>query len=181
MRLPLGDVAPRVSETAWVAPNATLVGDVLVDDAASIWYGTVLRADCGPVIIGERANVQDNCVLHTDPGDPVQIGTGVSIGHHAVVHACTVEDHTLIGMGAILLSGARIGAGSMVAAGSVVSERYTVPDGVLAAGAPARVKRPLTPEEQETIRANAFTYARLAAQHARSIRTSNSVSPEVPS
>ena len=133
---------PEVADDAWVAPTAMLIGQVRLGSASSAWYGAVLRADGDAITIGAGSNVQDNCVLHTDPGFPVTIGDGVLIGHGAVVHGCTVEDGSLIGMGATVLNGARIGAGSLVAAGAVVLEGTQVPPGSLVAGVPGAPREP---------------------------------------
>lgn len=166
MQLNLGDRSPRVARTAWVAANATVVGDVQLDEEVNVWYGAVLRADCDSVVVGRGSNIQDGCVLHPEVGTAVSVGRGVSIGHRAVVHGCTIGDHALVGMGAIVLSGAHVGLGSLIAAGSVVGEGQAIPDGMLAAGVPARVRRPLRAEEAATLRANARTYVDLAAEHA---------------
>jgi carbonic anhydrase/acetyltransferase-like protein (isoleucine patch superfamily) len=163
----LGDAGPAV-EGAWVAPSATLVGAVTLGADASIWYATVLRADHERITIGSRSNVQDGCVMHADPDLPVTVGTGVTVGHRAVLHGCTVEDDSLIGMGAMVLNGAHIGAGSLVAAGSVVLEGTRVPPGSLVAGLPAKVRRPLSEEERDGLRRNADGYVELAARHRES-------------
>lgn len=160
-----GDDVPQVDADAWVADDATLVGAVTVGPEASVWYAAVVRADCAPIAIGPRSNVQDGCVLHADPGTPLTLGAGVTVGHRAVLHGCTVGDDTLVGMGAVVMNGAVIGAGSLVAAGAVVMEGTEVPPGSLVAGVPAKVRRPLTEEEQEGLRGNARTYVELARGH----------------
>jgi carbonic anhydrase/acetyltransferase-like protein (isoleucine patch superfamily) len=165
MRVRLGDHEPTVDEGGWVAPGAHVIGQVSMGPRASVWYGASVRGDMGTIAIGEGSNVQDNATLHADPGFPVRVGAGVTIGHNAVVHGCTVEDDCLIGMGAIVLNGAVVGAGSLVAAGAVVSQGMKVPPGSLVAGVPAEVKRPLRSEELEHIRANAAAYVALAEQH----------------
>lgn len=146
-----------------MAPTAALIGDVTVEADVSIFYGAVVRGDMATVTIGEGANLQDNAVVHTDYDFPATIGRGVSVGHAAVVHGCTIEDDCLIGMNATVLNGAVIGTGSLVAAGSVVLEGTTVPPGSLVAGVPGRVRRPLTEEERAKVRQNALTYLTLAA------------------
>src|SRR4051812_14412761 len=123
--------APSVDPSAWVAPNATLVGRVSLGSRASVFYGAVLRADVDSITIGERTNLQDNVTVHCDAGKPTRIGAGVSVGHGAILHGCTVEDDCLIGMGATVLNTAVIGAGSLVAAGAVVLEGTIVPPGSL--------------------------------------------------
>jgi carbonic anhydrase/acetyltransferase-like protein (isoleucine patch superfamily) len=163
----LGKAEPNV-EGAWVAPSATLVGAVTLGPESSVWYGTVLRADHDRITIGAGSNVQDGCVMHADPGLPVTVGDRVTVGHRAVLHGCTVEDDSLIGMGAMVLNGARIGAGSLVAAGSVVLEGTEVPPGSLVAGLPGKVRRPLSAEEREGLTRNAEEYVELAARHRQS-------------
>lgn len=157
--------APRLAETAWVAPSATVLGKVSLADGASVFYGAVLRGDMDSISIGERSNVQDGCVAHTDPGHPVVVGAGVSVGHRAVLHGCTVEDDALIGMGAVVLNGAVVGAGSLVAAGAVVTEGMQIPPGSLVAGVPAKVRKELDEDAREALRRNARTYVDLAARH----------------
>jgi len=130
------DVHPSV----WIAPGAVLVGDVSVGENASIWYGCVLRGDLEPIRVGRESNVQDLTVVHVDDDLPAIIGERVSIGHRCVIHGCVIEDDTLVGMGAVLLSGARIGRGSLVAAGAVVREGMEVPAGKVVAGVPAQVR-----------------------------------------
>lgn len=156
---------PTVDETAWVAPNATLVGDVRIHAGASIWYATVLRGDNEPITIGEGSNVQDGCVAHVDHGLPMTVGKRVSVGHRAVLHGCIVDDDCLIGMGAVLLNGVHIGAGSMVAAGAVVLQGTDVPPGSLVAGVPGKVRRPLTDEEKQGLVDNAERYLTLRDLH----------------
>lgn len=165
MLVPLPDRVPDVHEGAWVAPTATVVGAVRLAEGASAWYGAVLRGDGDTISIGPRSNVQDGCAVHADPGFPVVLGAGVSVGHNAVVHGCTVEDDVLIGMGAIVMNGCRIGAGSMVGAGALVSPGTVVPPGSLVVGTPGRVKRETTADERLLITANADVYLALVAQH----------------
>jgi carbonic anhydrase/acetyltransferase-like protein (isoleucine patch superfamily) len=141
------------------------VGDVHLERDASVWYGCVLRADGGTIRIGEGSNVQDGCVAHADEHGDVVLGTGVSVGHRAVLHGCVVEDGCLVGMGAVLLTGARIGKGSLIAAGAVVREGAEIPPGSLVAGVPGQVRRPLTEDEAVRVRDNARTYLELVARH----------------
>ncbi|MFD1657330.1 gamma carbonic anhydrase family protein [Streptomyces caeni] len=161
----IGGKDPRVDREAFTAPTSVVIGNVTLHPGASVWYGAVLRADCGPIVIGADSNVQDNCTLHVDPGFPISVGEGVSIGHNAVVHGATVEDDCLIGMGATVLNGAVIGAGSLVAAQALVPQGMRVPPGSLVAGVPAKVKRQLTDEEREGITLNGTLYADLARAH----------------
>lgn len=159
MLIDLGDDRrPRVADSAFVAPNATLVGSVVLEEGASVWYGAVLRADNEPITIGPRSNVQDGCAFHVDKGKPVVLGEGVSVGHNAVVHGATVEDHCLIGMGAVVMNGAVVGSESLVAAGALVTEGMQVPPRSLVAGVPAKVRRELTDEEVARLHRNAGIY-----------------------
>ena len=132
---------PQVAGDVFVAPNATLVGDVVLESKASVWFGAVLRADFDRIVVGEGSCLQDNVVVHTAEGLPTVVGANVTVGHAAMLEGCIVEDGALISMGAIVLQGARIGAGSLVAAGSVVREGQEIPTGVVAAGVPAVVKK----------------------------------------
>ena len=159
---------PAVADGAWVAPGAVLVGDMTVGAGSSIWYGAVLRGDGDRIVVGERTNIQDGCVLHADPGVPLTLGDGISVGHRAVLHGCTVGDDSLVGMGAVVLNGARIGARCLVAAGALVLEGVEIPPQSLVAGAPAKVRRALTDEEVAGLRANAATYGELMQLHAGS-------------
>ncbi|MGQ4382410.1 gamma carbonic anhydrase family protein [Streptomyces sp. SAS_270] len=161
----IGGKDPQVDQEAFAAPTSVVIGEVTLHAGASVWYGAVLRADCGPIVIGADSNIQDNCTLHVDPGFPISVGARVSVGHNAVVHGATVEDDCLIGMGATVLNGAVIGAGSLVAAQALVPQGMQVPPGSLVAGVPAKVKRPLTDEEREGISLNGTMYAELAKAH----------------
>ncbi|MDI3407544.1 gamma carbonic anhydrase family protein [Streptomyces cavernicola] len=161
----VGGAEPEVDEAAFAAPTSVVIGDVTLKAGASVWYHAVLRADCGPIVVGADSNIQDNCTVHVDPGFPTTIGDRVTVGHNATVHGCTVEDDCLIGMGSTVLNGAVIGAGSLVAAQSLVPQGLQVPPGSLVAGVPAKVKRPLTDEEREGLRLNAAMYTELAKQH----------------
>ena len=164
--LALGDARPAVDDTAWVAPGATLIGAVTLGPGASVWYAAVLRGDGDTITIGARTNIQDGCVLHADPGIPLTLGEGITVGHRAVLHGCTVGDDTLIGMGAVVLNHAQVGPRCLVAAGAVVSEGAEIPAQSLVAGVPAKVRRPLRDDEVERLRANAAGYERLTRPHA---------------
>jgi carbonic anhydrase/acetyltransferase-like protein (isoleucine patch superfamily) len=163
--LALGQYHPDVSGTAFVAPGAVLIGRVTMGAEASVWYGAVLRADRDTNVVGERSNVQDGCVLHADPGLPLSVGSQVTIGHNATLHGCAVEDLVLIGMGAIVLNGARVGRHSIIAAGTVLAEGYQVPEGVLVAGVLGKVRRGVSEAEHAAIELNAATYLGLAELH----------------
>ena len=170
---------PEVSPAAFVADGATLVGAVRVRAEASVWYAAVVRADGAPIEIGERSNVQDGCVLHSDPGFSVTVGADVTIGHRAVVHGCTVEDGSLIGMGAVLLNGAVVGRGSLVAAGTVLLEGTVVPPDSLVSGIPGKVKRPVTDQERDRIRSGTASYVS-RARHYRDGQVSSGAALEAP-
>ncbi len=160
--LPFEDAVPEIHPTAYLAETATVIGRVRIAEDASVWFGAVLRGDIDAIVLGPGSNLQDNAVVHGDPGLPTRIGSGVSIGHGAVVHGCTIEDDCLIGMGATVLNRAVIGTGSLVAAGAVVLEDTVIPPGSLVAGVPAKVRRELTEEERAGIRRNAETYVALS-------------------
>lgn len=160
---------PEIATDAWVAPTATVIGRVTLAARSSVYYGAVLRGDNDPIVLGEGSNLQDNVVVHTDLGSPVTVGAGVSVGHGAVLHGCTVEDGSLVGMNATVLNGAVIGAGSLVAAGAVVLEGTVVPPGSLVAGVPAKVRRSLSEEERAGILRNAGRYLELTPGHAAAV------------
>lgn len=142
----------------YIAKNATVVGDVVLGQNVNIWYGAVLRGDSGAITVGDRTNIQDNCVLH----EKVTLGAGCSVGHGAILHGCTVGNNCTIGMGAIVLDGAKIGNDCLVGAGAVVTGKMDAPDGSLILGNPAQVVKPLKPEQIDGIRQNAENYVNLA-------------------
>lgn len=158
MLIALGDHAPVIADSAWVAPNATLVGQVILAEGASVFYGAVLRADNEPITVGPRSNVQDNCVFHVDAGKPLTLGEGVSVGHGAVIHGATIGDHVLVGMSATVMNGAVIGDEVLIAAGALITEGMQVPARTLVAGVPAKVRRELTDEEVARLHVNAEIY-----------------------
>lgn len=153
---------PRIHPTAFVAPGAVVVGDVTVEEEASIWFGCVLRAEEAPIHIGPRSNIQDLTVIHTDVGRPCRIGAEVTVGHRAVLHGAIVEDGSLIGIGAVLLNGAVVGAEAIVGAGAVVTEGTIIPPRTLALGIPARVVRELREDEIRRLRRDAAHYVEKA-------------------
>ena len=157
---------PDVGSAAFVAPNATLAGDVVLAAGSSVWYGAVVRGDTGAIRIGKNSNIQDNAVLHTGPGLDVTVGRGTSVGHGAVVHGCTVGDGCLIGMHATILNGAVIGDGCLIAAGALVPENMQVPAGSLVIGVPGKVVRPVSAAQAAAIKANEEEYLELARAHA---------------
>ena len=158
-RYTLDGVHPTVSDSAFIAPSADLIGRVTIAERASVWYGVVARGDIEPITVGAESNVQDGAVLHTDAGHPCTLHERVTVGHRAVVHGATCEAGSLVGMGAIMLSGSRLGRGAVLAAGALLKEGQHVPDGMLAVGVPARIVREIpTPD-------NAARYARNAANY----------------
>ena len=158
--------APRVHPTAFIAPTATLVGEVIVEEGASVWYNAVIRADFNPIIIRGKANIQDGTVIHSTFISPTEVGALATVGHSCVIHGEFLGEQCLIGNGAIVLDGAKVGARSLVAAGSVVVQGMEIPEGVLVMGVPAKIKGPLagTPAEQ-WVKANPELYPILAQRH----------------
>lgn len=156
----LDDRTPRLPENGefWVAPNATLIGDIRLLEEASVWFGAILRGDNEPITIGERSNVQDGCVFHTDMGYPLTIGADCTIGHNAILHGCTIRDNALIGMGATVLNGAVIGSNCIVGANALIAEGKVIPDNSLVVGVPGKIVRTLPPESAEGIRKSAGGY-----------------------
>jgi carbonic anhydrase/acetyltransferase-like protein (isoleucine patch superfamily) len=146
----------------FLAPNATITGDVVFDDDVSIWFGAVVRADKDRIHIGRGSNIQDNAVVHTTTGYPVHIGRYVSVGHGAILHGCTVEDRVLVGMGAIVMNGAQVGHHSIIGAGAVVTEHASIPAHSVVLGVPAKVVRNTTNEQEKQIEKNALSYIELA-------------------
>jgi carbonic anhydrase/acetyltransferase-like protein (isoleucine patch superfamily) len=161
----LGADSPTIAATAYVAPNATIVGKVVLGENSTVWFGATLRGDNEVISIGPNSNVQDAAVLHTDPGFPLSIGAHVSIGHQAMMHGCSVGEGSLIGIQSIVLNGAVIGKGCLVGAGALITERKVFPDGCLIIGAPARVARELTAEERENLFKVAANYAERGAYY----------------
>lgn len=151
-----------MSDKTRIYDGARVVGDVTLSDEVGIWYNAVVRGDQAPIVIGERSNVQDNCVVHVSEGKPVNIGKNVSVGHGAIVHGCTIEDNVIIGMGAIVLNGAHISKNCLVGAGALVTENKEFPEGSLIIGSPAKAVRQLNEEEINGITDNADEYVRLA-------------------
>ena len=161
---------PLVSPTAFVAETAVILGDVVIEDGASVWYGAVLRGDAGKITVARNANVQDNCVVHAGPGGPEEdtlIGEGTTVGHGAIVHSCTVGRHCLVGMGSIVLSRARIGDRCIIGAGAVVMEDAVVPEGSLVVGVPGRVVKQLSPEQLKYPERASEEYVELTRQNLR--------------
>ena len=160
---------PRDEGAAFVADTAVVVGDVTLKPGCTVWYGAVIRGDEGPIVIGENANVQDNAVLHCDPGHHVTLGRNVTVGHGAIVHGAEVGEGTLIGMHATLLNGCKVGKGCIIGAGALVPEGKEIPDHVVVMGVPARVVKEISPQQLAFSEHNAAAYAQLGAQHCRAV------------
>ena len=154
----LKDKKPKNSGENWVAPNATIIGDVTLEKNSSIWFNATLRGDIENIHIGEGSNVQDGSVLHTDPGYPLKVGKNVTVGHMVMLHGCTIGDNSLIGIGAVILNNAKIGKNCLIGAKALITEGMEVPDGSMVLGIPAKVKKELTLEEQEIPSLNAHHY-----------------------
>jgi len=161
----LGDVAPRIAESAWVADSADVIGNVILGEDTSVWFGAVLRGDNEPLTIGRGSNVQDSCVLHSDPGFPLLIGEDVTVGHQVMLHGCTIGDGTLIGIQAVVLNGARIGKNCLVGAGALVTEGKEFPDGSMIIGSPAKAVKQLSPEHLAGLKHGGAHYRANAARY----------------
>ena len=160
----LDQLSPTLAgdDSVWIAPNASVIGDVHLASHSSIWFGVVIRCDNEPVYIGERSNVQDNSVLHSDPGHPLKIGTGVTVGHKAMLHGCTIGDNTLVGIGATILNGAIIGNNCIIGAHALITEGKTIPDNSLVVGSPGRVMKTLSDPQIAMLKASAEVYVQNA-------------------
>jgi carbonic anhydrase/acetyltransferase-like protein (isoleucine patch superfamily) len=163
-------IEPRVSPGAWIAPTATLVGDVRVEDEASVWYGAVLRADFGPILVRRGANVQDGSILHGGADPVTEIGEGATVGHLCVVHGAVIGAEALVGNGATVLDGAVVGRRALIAGGATVPPGMTIPDGMLAAGVPARILREVAGGARHWVETNPEAYRDLARRHAAGVR-----------
>lgn len=157
---------PDISKALFVADNATIIGDVTLEEGVSIWFGAVLRGDSGPIRVGKNTNIQDNSVVHVDPGGHVEIGENVTVGHNCIIHGCTVKDGALIGMGAIVMNHAVIGKNCTVGAGALVTEGKEFPDNTVIVGSPAAVKKEMSEEQAKKNAQNAITYLKEAASYA---------------
>ena len=161
-------ITPTIGRDVFIAPSAVVIGDVHIADGASVWYGAVIRGDLASIRIGRETNIQDNCTIHVDEGQPATIGAAVVVGHNAVIHGCTIEDQCLVGINAVVLNGAHIKKGSVVAAGAVVLEKQIIGPLELAAGLPARIRKQLPETMTETIRHDADIYIDLAGRYGKS-------------
>ena len=162
----LGDDAPLIHPSAWVAESAQVIGRITLERGASVWYGAVLRGDNDRITVGINSNVQDGSVLHTDHGVPLVIGEGVTVGHQVMLHGCSIGDFSLVGIQSVILNRARIGKYCIVGAGSLVTEGKEFPDGVMIMGSPAKVVKELTPEQIARLQASAEHYVHQAQRHA---------------
>lgn len=159
MKYRLAEAAVRADEDSWVAPGAALIGRVRLDAGSSVWFNAVLRGDNELIHLGPDSNVQDGCVLHTDMGWPLTLGRGVTVGHNAVLHGCSIGDYSLIGINAVILNGAKIGKYCIVGANTLIAEGKEIPDGSLVVGSPGKVIRQLTREQMQMLEASAAHYA----------------------
>lgn len=160
-----GGKKPTLGKDVFLAENCTVIGDVSLSDGANIWYGAVLRGDENSIVIGENTNIQDNATVHVAKDHPVVLGSGVTVGHNAIVHGCIIGDDTMIGMGACILNGAVVGKNCLIGAGALVKEGQIIPDGSLVVGIPAKIVRELDEEGKEKIRANARLYTTLSKEY----------------
>lgn len=166
----LGDVTPTVDQSAWVAPDANVIGNVVLEAKSSVWFCSTLRGDNEVIHVGPGSNVQENCVFHTDMGFPLTIGANCTIGHKVMLHGCTIGDNTLIGMGATILNGARIGKNCLIGAGALITENKEIPDGSLVMGAPGKVVRTLDEQAIQMLTGSALHYAENAARFRRDLK-----------
>jgi carbonic anhydrase/acetyltransferase-like protein (isoleucine patch superfamily) len=165
----LGDSLVETHPQSWVAPNATLVGKIRLDAGANVWFGAVLRGDNELIHIGENSNVQDGSVMHTDMGYPLTLGTGVTVGHNAMLHGCSVGDYSLVGINAVVLNGAKIGKYCIIGANTLIAEGKEIPDGSLVVGSPGKVVRELTEQQKKMLEASAAHYVHNAQRYARDL------------
>jgi carbonic anhydrase/acetyltransferase-like protein (isoleucine patch superfamily) len=166
---PMDGITPEIDPDSYIAPDAVLIGRVRIKKGASVWFGAVLRGDNDWITVGENSNIQDLSLIHADPGQPVEIGAGVTVGHRVIIHSAIVGDNALVGMGAILLNSARIGANSLVGAGALVTEGKSFEDGQMVLGSPAKAIKPLTQEQVAGLRLSAETYVANARRYRESI------------
>ncbi len=173
MKYFLADAKVITKGEYWIAPGAHVIGSVILGHDVSIWFNSVVRGDNDLISIGDGSQVQDGCVLHADPGFPITLGTGVSIGHKSMIHGCTIGDSTLIGINSVVLNGAQIGKHCLIGANSLITERKVIPDGVMVMGSPGKVVRELRPEEIAFLKETAAYYAARAKMYARDLKIDN--------
>ena len=166
----LDEHIPQLAASAWVADSAQVMGDVVLAEGSSVWFGAVLRGDTETITVGRGSNIQDGSVVHADIGYPVTLGENVTVGHQVMLHGCTVGDNSLIGIQAVVLNGARIGRNCLVGAGSLVTEGKEFPDGSLIMGSPAKVVRPLSPEQITSLQRSAEHYTENALRYRRGLK-----------
>ena len=166
----LDGMAPQVAASAWVADNAQVIGNVLLHEDSSVWFGATLRGDTETITVGRGSNIQDGSVLHADVGFPMTVGENVTVGHQVMLHGCTIGDNSLIGIGAVVLNGAKIGKQCLVGAGSLVTEGKEFPDGSMILGSPAKAVKSLTPEQIEGLRMSAKHYTDNAARYRKTLK-----------
>ncbi|MEM6939196.1 MAG: gamma carbonic anhydrase family protein [Pseudomonadota bacterium] len=166
----LGDFTPTIDESVWVAPDANVIGNVVLEAQSSIWFCATLRGDNEPIHVGKGTNVQENCVFHTDIGYPLIVGENCTIGHKVMLHGCTIGDNSLIGMGATVLNGAKIGKNCLIGAGALITENKEIPDGSLVMGVPGKVVRMLDPAAHQMLTDSALNYAKNAARFRREMQ-----------
>ncbi|WP_455232011.1 gamma carbonic anhydrase family protein [Geopseudomonas aromaticivorans] len=169
MKYHLGDARVEAHPDSWIAPTASVIGKVRLEAGASVWFGAVLRGDNELIHVGENSNVQDGSVLHTDMGWPLTIGKGVTIGHKVNLHGCSIGDHSLIGINAVVLNGAKIGRHCLIGAGALIPEGKEIPDGSLVMGVPGKVVRSLSEEQMRSLESNAAHYVDNARRYAREL------------
>ncbi|MGB9091506.1 MAG: gamma carbonic anhydrase family protein [Pseudomonas farsensis] len=169
MKYRLGDLRVETHPSSWAAPTAALIGKVRLQARASVWFGAVLRGDNELIDIGEDSNVQDGTVMHTDMGSPLTLGRGVTVGHNAMLHGCTVGDYSLIGINAVILNGARIGKHCIIGANALIPEGKEIPDGSLVMGSPGKVVRELSEQQMRMLEASAAHYVHNAQRYAREL------------
>lgn len=166
----LGDIAPQIADDVWVAPGCHLIGDIVLEEKTSVWFGSTLRGDNERITVGAGTNVQENTVMHTDMGSPLVIGPGCTIGHKVMLHGCVIGENTLIGMGATILNGAVIGRNCLIGAGALITENKVIPDGSLVMGAPGKVVRELDAKAIAGLRMSALHYQENAARFRRDLK-----------
>ncbi|WP_416877362.1 gamma carbonic anhydrase family protein [Litorimonas sp.] len=158
----LDDIKPQLADDVWVADSATVVGNVIMEAGSSVWFGTVIRGDNEPIKIGAGSNIQDNAVLHSDPGSPLTIGDDVTVGHQAMLHGCTIDDNSLIGIGATVLNGAKIGKNCLIGAHALITEGKVIPDNSVVMGSPGKIVKQVPQAQEAMLKASADYYVKNA-------------------